>query len=398
MSTNELCKEYSWYKNTFSSAIQEASDGFFYEKFRLDFVGLSKNINCMINDESCFVTKVKIDEDYDIFFRLTEQTVDIILEKVLGKNKNKFNINKITEIESKIMTAFNCYMYNSLRTRVNPPAVKELKRTNFDMVNLTFILKDIDDDIKKAGKVVVTVPMVLVNPEQVEPATDKFTDMDFATSRIPVNIIVGKTRYPLYEIKNLDVGDVVVFEDSILEQLKFILCGEELIINLNPNMGILMPQQENTGGDSMAGANKNLWDSIEVDLVAQFEAIKISLGDLKKIEEGMVMDMASLYDNKISLTVEGTTVATGDLVIVNDRYGVKINNVLAKAQEAATAAVQNSQNNQNTAINSEEESETPEENYEENNTENSEEEYENNGENEEEFDYSDFELEDEDNI
>ena len=137
MSTNELCKEYSWYKDTFSPVIQDASDKFFDDNFRLEFIGLSKNINCMINEESCFVTKVKIDDEYDIFFRLTDQAIEIILEKILGKSKNKFNINKITEIESKIMTAFNCYMYNALRLTVDPPAIKELKRTNFDMINMT---------------------------------------------------------------------------------------------------------------------------------------------------------------------------------------------------------------------------------------------------------------------
>lgn len=401
MSTAELCKEYSWYKDTFSPAIQEASDKFFQENFRLEFIGLSKNINCMINDESCFVTKVKVDEEYDIFFRLTDQAIEIILEKILGKSKSKFNINKISEIESKIMTAFNCYMYNSLRLRVEPPAIKELKRTNYDMVNMTFIIIDADEEIRKTGKVVVTVPISLVKPVQVMADAEKFTDMDFSTSKIPVTIVVGSTRFPLYEIKNLDVGDLVVFENSNLEALKLELYGEELTLNINPNMGILMPQQENTGGDSMAGANKNLWDTIEVDLVAEFDSIKISLGDLKKIEEGMVMDMASLYDNKIALKVEGTTVAKGNLVIVNDRYGVKISEVMAKAQEAATEAVQNSDRKTNTK-------ETPQENTFEEESENNSsdnstteetvEGSEENEENEEEFDYSDFELEDEDNI
>ena len=397
MSTNELCKEYSWYKDTFSPVIQDASDKFFDDNFRLEFIGLSKNINCMINEESCFVTKVKIDDEYDIFFRLTDQAIEIILEKILGKSKNKFNINKITEIESKIMTAFNCYMYNALRLTVDPPAIKELKRTNFDMINMTFLILDADEEIKKSGKVVVTVPMALLKPVQVESEGEKFSVSDFLTSKIPVSVIVGSTRFPLYEIKNLDVGDVVVFENSKLEAFKMMLYERELTININPNMGILMPQQEDTGGDSMAGADKNLWDTIEVDLIAEFDAVKISLGDLKKIEEGMVMDMASLYNNKIALKVEGTTVAKGSLVIVNDRYGVKISEIMTKAQENAAEVVQRSQNNNEEYS----EEETNEENTSENNSETNEneEKYENTEEgNEEDFDYSDFELEDEDNI
>ena len=394
ISTKELCSEYSWYKNTFFPVIQEASDSFFSNNFRLEFVGLSKNINCMLDNESCFVTKVKIDEEYDIFFRLTEVAIDIILEKTLGKSKNKFNINKISEIETKIMTAFNSYMYNALRMIVNPPNIKELKRTNFDMANLTFIIKDVESTIKKAGKVIVTIPIALLKPEKIISSAEKFANTDFPTCKIPINIIVGTTRFPLYEIKNLDIGDVVVFEDSNPEQLNFKLYGEDFIINLKPNMKLLMPQRDNTGGEeSMAGA-KNIWDSIEVDLVAEFDAVKISLGDLKKIEDGLVMDIASLYDNKVSLKVEGTTVATGSLVIVNDRYGVKISEVVAKAHEAAATAVKSSQEEEET---SEEELTNNEENY--SNSEADEENYENTEEeNEEEFDYSDFELEDEDNI
>ena len=85
ISTKELLKEYDWYQKTFSNIVQIASDDFFTKNFKVDFVSLSKNINCLLNNEACFVTKIKIDNDYDMFFRLTEKAIDIILEKVLGK-------------------------------------------------------------------------------------------------------------------------------------------------------------------------------------------------------------------------------------------------------------------------------------------------------------------------
>ena len=46
-------------------------------------------------------------------------------------------------------------------------------------------------------------------------------------------------------------------------------------------------------------------DSIEVDMYAEFDAVKIKLGELKDIEEGLVVDLTSLYDNKVTLKVEG---------------------------------------------------------------------------------------------
>lgn len=152
ISTKELYREYNWYQNAFSSVLQEASDDFFTQNFKIEFIGLSKNINCLLNNEACFVTKIKIDNNYDMFFRLTEKAIDIILEKILGKSKNKFGINKISELEAKIITAFNGFIYDVLKPKMNTPDPTQLKRTNFDMVNLTFILKDIEPEAKNAVK------------------------------------------------------------------------------------------------------------------------------------------------------------------------------------------------------------------------------------------------------
>ena len=120
-----------------------------------------------MNNEACFVTKIKIDDEHDMFFRLTEKTIDIILEKILGKSKNKFSINKISELEAKIITAFNGFIFDALKPKMNEPDPTLLKRTNFDMVNMTFVLKDIEPDSKSAGKIIVTLPLALLSPEKI---------------------------------------------------------------------------------------------------------------------------------------------------------------------------------------------------------------------------------------
>ena len=87
ISTKELYREYNWYQHTFPELVQNSCDAFFDKNFKLSFIGLSKNINCLLSNESCFVTKVKIDEEYEMFFRLTDSAIDVILNKVLG-NQN----------------------------------------------------------------------------------------------------------------------------------------------------------------------------------------------------------------------------------------------------------------------------------------------------------------------
>ena len=113
-------------------------------------------------------------------------------------------------------------------------------------------------------------------------------------------------------------------------------------------------------------ANTSLWDSIQVDMTAEFDKVKVTLGDLKSIEEGLIVDLCSVYDNKVALKVSGKTVASGELVIINDRFGVRIDKV---SESSANTQEQ---------VSSQE--------YEEGgNTENAE---------GEDFDYSDFEVDD----
>lgn len=388
ISTKELYREYNWYQNAFSSVLQEASDDFFTQNFKIEFIGLSKNINCLLNNEACFVTKIKIDNNYDMFFRLTEKAIDIILEKILGKSKNKFGINKISELEAKIITAFNGFIYDVLKPKMNTPDPTQLKRTNFDMVNLTFILKDIEPEAKNAGKIIVTLPLALLNPEQIEPSGNTFDNTDFPNSEIFVKVIMGSMRFPLYDIKTLEQDDVVVFENSDIHKMTLSIQDELLEINLNPNMDLMIPQDDDTEGDNMSA--RNIWDSIEVEMNAEFDAVKISLAELKSIEDGLVVDLTSLYDNNVTLKVEGKPIASGSLVIVNDRYGVKINNVIAKGRPTASDTETDASNTEEENFEENEESYNDNENYEEESSQkqNTEE-----GD-EEDFDYSDFELED----
>lgn len=391
ISTDQLYKEYDWYQHTFPPIVQESCDEFFDNNFKLELIGISKNINCLMDNESWFVTKIRINQEYDMYFRLNDKALDIILNKVLGQSKNKFNINKISELEAKVITSFNDFMFEHLKTVLSEPDPTQLQRNNFDLIHLTFIIKEVEEYNKKAGKVIITMPLGLLKPELITSEGPKFSDDSFPTSETLVKVLIGKTKFSLYDLKNLEQDDVVVFENSNLENITLFISGEEIPVNLNPNMDILITETEN-GGDDMGDTHKNIWDSIEVEMSAEFDAVKISLGELKDIEEGLVVDLTSLYDNNVTLKVEGKSIASGSLVIVNDRYGVKINNVIAdggnslpaKGQNAAQPAAESNENEEE-GNDFTDNNELPPEGEGSENNDNS----------EEEFDYSDFDLEDE---
>ena len=139
----------------------------------------------------------------------------------------------------------------------------------------------------------------------------------------------------------------------------------------------------------------NMWDSIQVDINAEFEKVKLTLGELKQISEGLVVDIGSVYDNKIDLKVEDKIVASGELIIINDRYGVKINQIFTEEKESASANAQQAEN-QNLEEEIQQQLEEPEEGPEQEEFLQEEQPQGQEEINEEDFDYSDFDVDDED--
>ena len=385
----ELYAQYNWFSNAYPPAVQASSDEFFLPGLKFILIGISKNINTLMDKDAYFVTKIRIDKLHDMFFRTSEKAIGIILDRVLGKPNSRFNLNKLTDLEAKIITAFNDYMFNAT-SQFLTQAPPSLKRTNFDVVHLTFLLKD--EDTNAVAKFIITLPDELLAPEAVTSQSDKFDYGDFASSVIDVAVKVGSTKFKLIDIKNIDVDDIVVFDNSDIKHMILKFKDYETDININPNLGLVMPVDNDGGNEEMAGENTNLWDSIEVEMDAQFDTVKITLGELKSIEKGLVVDLTSIYDNKVTLSVENKPIARGELVIVNDRYGVKIDEVIAKTPKTQNTQVESTQN--------EEITETQPSDFDESNMEFQEEDTPaapaQNSDEEDEFDYSDFELEDED--
>lgn len=369
---DELYNQYDWFYRTFLNTVQSSCDEFFSDLFSFNLISVSKNMNILFQGDDYFVTKIRIDKQHDVFFRLSSDSVKIIFDKILGKTK-AFNLSKITELEAKIISSFNDYLYNSMYPILLPPPPKDTKRRNFDTIQLTFFIKDNETD--NSGKLIISLPQVLLSPIPIESTEEKFDVYDFKKSPVSVDIKVGTTKFPLKEIKNLEKEDIVVFENSDIQTMRLIYKDYVKDFKVTPNPGLITSTNENNGGSNMQdqSLSQSLWDNIQVEMGAEFDTVKITLGELKNIEQGLVVDISSVYDNKISLKVENKTIARGELVIINDRYGVRIDEVFASEKNQAE------QINQDTSeMVDEEQEEIAEENT------------------DEEFDYSDFELDDQD--
>lgn len=373
-----LMYQFDWFQKTFPPVLQEVFDEFFAEDFTFTLLGVCKNVNSLVDKDAYFVTKIKIDKQHDVFFRLSETAVKLVLDKSLGRSNGVFDLAKLTELETKIITTFNDTLYRAVLKHIQP-VPPTITRTNFDVVFMTFALTD--NETGRAGRFVVALPDVLISPEEIQETFD-YPIEHFEKSLIPVRLMIGRTVFKLYDVKNLEVDDMVIFENSNVEKMRLYFKDYEVDVLIKPRMELIVHIDDDGGLGMPNDVDINIWDSIEVEMVANFDAVDITLGELKKIQAGMVVDLVSVYKNRVTLTVEDKPIASGELVIVNDKYGVKITEV--HAPKSISEQVMVSANNAESAQLGDGASKVANESVASGIPGN---------DDEEEFDYSDFDLE-----
>ena len=357
---DDLYKQFSWYDSTFTPVVEKCSKEFFFDGLQYKLMSISTNMNVLAQNDTFFVTKVKLNSKNDVYIRISQEAINVILDKVLGKNNRKFELSDVSELEAKIITAFNDFLYESIKENFTI----EPHRRYTEIIHLTYYVQSEVSD--NAAKFIISLPKGILSPETKDTSEQHFVDADFVDSLVEASFLVGTTSFPVADIKRLEVGDVVVFEKSNSSEMTLITSDMQQKFQIRPNSKIVEPYDTANGFMGMEDDmnNSNLWDSIQVDMSAEFDKVKVPLGELKSIEEGLIVDLCSVYDNKVSLKVGGKLVASGGLVIINDRFGVRIEQV------------SNSNPANNYAPEAAQESGSPEQKS-------------------EDFDYSDFEVEEE---
>ena len=374
--SKQLNRTYDWFDINFTENLEIGASEFWKTDISAKLMGLFENVKLLSSQDEYFVTKIRLNKERAIFIRLSKQVVKELLEDAIGNipGKKDFNLEKITELEAKILTGFNNYLYKYFCEILLPPDELPKNTVNFNECILTFFVKNKKREI---GKIIVTVPVIAIKPEKLR-IRNRFTIDDFKSCIAKLNIRVGKTRIKLNDIKQLEPGDIVVLEDSNIKRMTLLYEGKAIKFKVIPNPALIKDFDYDGGRhmDENSENNFNMWDNIQVDMGAEFEKVKITLGELKQMSEGLVVDIGSVYENKIDLKVENKIIASGELVIINDRYGVRIDEIYTDSDEKEPDADE--------AVHSPEEQ--PSGSHGANQQQND----------EEDFDYSDFDVEEED--
>ncbi len=334
-----LFKDYPRFYTNIFGQIKKATDDFFQNYFELKFIGLSSEDNILFYGDEYFVNKIPVNKQSTIEVRISSDTAAAFLDNALGSSEKKFYLNKLTDIEAMLIKAYTMHLYNSILPNINKAEQNKKIINNSPTYNFTFYIHSGSEHI---GKLIITIPEYLIQGTEEAEQKDNYTISDFQKAIVEVNLAVGMAKITLEEIKALEKGDIIVLDESDINKMAVLINGKKIKFKINPNPSLII-SIDNNRGDEMEEEtdvkSQNMWDSILVDIVAEFNNVKLTLGELKQISEGLVIDVGSVYDNKVKLRVENQVVAAGELVILNDRYGVRINEVL-KSKEGAKAETQ----------------------------------------------------------
>ena len=100
------------------------------------------------------------------------------------------------------------------------------------------------------------------------------------------------------------------------------------------NNVVAEPMQELTadGGASIAESSLEVILDIPVNISMQVGTSKISIRNLLKLNEGSVVELERLAGEPLDVLVNGTLIAHGEVVVVNEKYGIRLTDVISAAE------------------------------------------------------------------
>jgi len=78
------------------------------------------------------------------------------------------------------------------------------------------------------------------------------------------------------------------------------------------------------------GSSENLrvLENIEVKLTVEVGSTEIKIRDLLRLNEGSVVELDRLAGDPLDILANGTTIAKGEVVMVGERFGIRLTEVV----------------------------------------------------------------------
>ncbi len=90
-------------------------------------------------------------------------------------------------------------------------------------------------------------------------------------------------------------------------------------------------EQAPEGTDPKKSMNREVIENIPITLSIEVGRATLKIRDLMRLTQGSVVELDRLAGEPLDIVVNDTVVAQGEVVLVNDRYGVRLTKVVSAA-------------------------------------------------------------------
>ena len=89
-----------------------------------------------------------------------------------------------------------------------------------------------------------------------------------------------------------------------------------------------------SGGSEKAGAmhDFNLILDIPVNMTVELGRTRISIRSLLQLAHGSVVELEGLAGEPMNVLVNGTLIAQGEVVVVNDKFGIRLTDIITPSE------------------------------------------------------------------
>src|SRR5262245_38110991 len=89
---------------------------------------------------------------------------------------------------------------------------------------------------------------------------------------------------------------------------------------------------EGTGGDAAKDVNLEVILDVPVTLAMEVGRTRIPIRNLLQLNQGSVVELDRAAGEPLDVFVNGTLVAHGEVVVVNEKFGIRLTDVISPAE------------------------------------------------------------------
>jgi len=294
--------------------------------------------------------------------RLSDSACDVLLERVLGSLATPFSFKQLSPLEGTILNEFSRDVLTCLKKELLKKSAKVFSSPTVHLIwviqpeplalppseSATGVITPAILADFPVGKIIFSVPFSALkhwNGNSSLIPTEAIPDPFFYHVQTVLPIYLGSTKVQLAELEQLEPEDLIILENSQLGRMALIdpASGQKVpfLAEIHHPQRITIPYtQEFASMEAQShSAKQSLWDNLMIEVDASFEPIKLPLKQLKQMTEGLVIEMGDLVHNRIALQVEGKTLAWGELLIVGDKFAVRVSEIIPNPGEDSSASV-----------------------------------------------------------